>query len=100
MADMYRNATHIIQVKNFNYIPKVNSLVLYNTNVLTIDKMRKILGIFRESQEQKTTSETSAENEIENEKNENFETSTHPKDYITDNDLLSNPFFTTLTPID
>ena len=22
------------------------------------------------------------------------------KDYITDNDLLSNPFFTTLTPID
>ena len=95
MSDMYRNATHIVQVKNFNYIPKVNSLVLYNANVLTIDKMRKILGIFRESQAQKATSQTLAENK----KTENTPSSVE-KDYISDNDLLSNPFFTTLTPLD
>ena len=99
MNDMYRNATHIVQVKNFNYIPKVNSLVLYNANVLTIDKMRKILGIFRESQEQKTVSETSPENIEKENNNDNLKTSSQ-KDYISDNDLLSNPFFTTLTPID
>lgn len=95
MADMYRNATHIVQVKNFNYIPKVNSLVLYNANVLTIDKMRKILGIFRESQEQQSLNQTLTENK----KTENI-TPLKEKDYISDNDLLSNPFFTTLTPLD
>ena len=96
MSDMYRNATHIVQVKNFNYIPKVNSLVLYNANVLTIDKMRKILGIFRESQETKTSDQTSSINETDNSQH----TEEHnKKDYISDDDLLSNPFFTTLTPL-
>lgn len=98
MADMYRNATHIVQVKNFNYIPKVNSLVLYNANVLTIDKMRKILGIFRESQESKTVEPPKTDAEEITSKS----TETEPeqkKDYISDNDLLSNPFFTTLTPL-
>lgn len=88
MADMYKNATTIIQIKNFNYIPKTNSLVLYNANVLTIDKMRKILGIFRE---QETT---------EKEPEEPNKDIVQESNYITDNDILSNPFFTTLAPID
>lgn len=89
MADMYKNANTIVQVKNFNYIPKVNSLVLYNANVLTIEKMRKILGIFRESQAVSSpVTSTPPKSEIsENEKP------------ISDEDLLSNPFFTTLTPL-
>ena len=60
--------------------------------------MRKILGIFRESQEQQT--ETQESQEVASEKNEVEYDSSEKKDYITDNDLLSNPFFTTLTPID
>lgn len=88
MADMYKNANTIIQMNNFNYIPKVNSLVLYNANVLTIEKMRKILGIFQESQSQK-------QKEISNQ----HETMHEEPDYISDDDLLSNPFFTTLAPL-
>lgn len=86
MADMYKNANTIVQVNNFNYIPKVNSLVLYNANVLTIEKMRKILGIFQESQVQETQEQE--ETILEED-----------QDYISDDDLLSNPFFTTLAPL-
>ena len=95
MADMYKNANTIIQVKNFNYIPKTNSIVLYNANVLTIEKMRKILGIFRESQTPKTTTPSIPEQQKASENNEND--ANH--ELISDNDLLSNPFFTTLKPL-
>lgn len=87
MADMYKSATTMIQIKNFNYIPKSNSLVLDNANVLTIDEMREILGIF--NQKESTKTETQPENK------EPLEES----NYISDDDILSNPFFTTLTPI-
>ena len=86
MADMYKTSTTVIQIKNFNYIPKSNSLVLDNAHVLTIDEMRKILGIFNNQEsvkEQAQTTKTVGES-----------------DYISDDDILSNPFFTTLTPID
>lgn len=89
MADMYKNANTIIQVNNFNYIPRTDSLVLYNANVLTIEKMRKILGIFRESQVQEAPKPPVKEQKQTQEDD----------DYISDNDLLSNPFFTTLTPL-
>lgn len=89
IADMYKNANTIIQVNNFNYIPRTDSLVLYNANVLTIEKMRKILGIFRESQVQE-----SPKPPVEEQKQ-----TQEDDDYISDNDLLSNPFFTTLTPL-
>ena len=85
MADMYKNATTIIQVNNFNYIPLSNSLVLYNANVLTIEKMRKILGIYNETPASKQEDVT--EEDVEE------------QDYISDDDLLSNPFFTTLAPL-
>ena len=43
MADMYQNASTVIQVNNFNYFPKSNSFVLHDANVLTIEEMRKII---------------------------------------------------------
>lgn len=88
MADMYKTSTTMIQIKNFNYIPKSDSLVLDNANVLTIDEMREILGIFNSQESAKTdTPEQTTETAEES-------------DYISDDDILSNPFFTTLTPID
>ena len=88
MSEMYKSTNTIIQVKNFNYIPKSNSLVLYNAHVLTIDEMRKILGIPNEAE---TAKESSSAQTPEIHENQN---------YITDDDILSNPFFTTLVPID
>lgn len=88
MADMYKTSTTMIQLKQFNYIPLSDSLVLDNAHVLTIDEMRKILGIFNE----KETSSPTASNEIPQKQDE--------PDYISDNDILSNPFFTTLAPVD
>lgn len=89
MSEMYPNASTVIQVNNFNYFPKSNSLVLHDATVLTIEEMRKILGlnqpITQASEPQKETEEKVVEED---------------QDYISDNDLLSNPFFTTLTPID
>lgn len=88
MAEMYKNANTVIQIKNFNYIPKSNSLVLDNAHVLTIDEMRKILGIFNGK-------------EVDKEASSPQTPQTHEEpDYITDDDILSNSFFTTLTPVD
>lgn len=89
MADMYKTSKTMIQIKNFNYIPKSDSLVLDNAHVLTIEEMRQILGIFN-SQENSTTENVQ----------EPTAKSTEEPDYISDDDILSNPFFTTLTPVD
>ena len=87
MTEAYKNVNTIIQVGNFNYIPKNNNIVLYNAHVLTIEKMRKILGIFNE--QEKAKEETLPPKE----------TSSNSAP-ISDEDLLSNPFFQTLKPID
>lgn len=87
MAEMYKKTNTMIQIKNFNYIPQSHSLVLDNAHVLTIDEMREILGIFnRQEAAKEEDSEQPQTNEEEN--------------YISDDDILSNPFFTTLRPID
>lgn len=90
MLDTYKNTTSMIQVGNFNYIPPTNSVVLYNANVLTIKKMREILGIFNEEQLQEDRAI---------EKNPNITENREDLEPIYDEDLLSNPFFTTLTPL-
>lgn len=86
MLETYQNSSSMIQVGNFNYIPQKASIVLNNANVLTIDEMRKILGIYREPE--LSTSETTQE--------ELDEINSSP---ILDEDFLSNPFFQTLKPL-
>lgn len=86
-ANMYNNSTTMIQIKNLNYIPKSDYLVLDDAHVLTIDEMREILGI--SNKQESPLMKPSSKNEETAEK----------ADYISDNDILSNPFFTTLTPI-
>ena len=89
MADMYKTSTTMIQIKNFNYIPKSDSLVLDNAHVLTINEMREILGIFNSQESTKT-----------NNNEQSIESEEEGPNYIADDDILSNPFFTTLAPID
>ena len=90
MADYYKSSNSMIQIGNFNYIPQKNALVLYKANLLTIEKMRKILGIYQE-----TKKNTVLDN--------NFAAGSAPINSnstpISDNDLLSNPFFQTLKPL-
>ena len=85
MADYYKTSNSMVQVGNFNYIPETSALVLYKANLLTIEEMRKILGIFKDSTSQ--DNENMVQNNIDN---------SNP---ISDDDLLSNPFFQTLKPI-
>lgn len=86
LVETYKTSNVTVQVGNFNYIPKKSSLVLYKANVLTIEKMRKILGIYREPSVQ---AQPTSQNQVT------------PKtlEKISDNDIISNPFFQTLTPL-
>lgn len=87
MLDIYRASNVMVQVGTFNYVPQKSALVLYKVNLLTIEKMRKILGIYQETStpapEPASTPQVTTNNEAP----------------ISDNDLLSNPFFQTLKPL-
>ncbi len=91
MLEVYRQSDTLIQVGNFNYIPQKNYVVLHKAHLLSIEKMRKILGIYNEKNEplkQKSEEVSKVEPEVN-----------HNHDKISDTDLLSNPFFQTLKPI-
>lgn len=95
MLDIYKTSNVMVQVGNFNYIPQKSALVLHKTNLLTIEKMRKILGIYQETSQNNVSVPTPPPAEAprvepSHSSNENP---------ISDNDLLSNPFFQTLRPI-
>lgn len=91
MVDIYKTSNVMVQVGNFNYIPQKSALVLYKTNLLTIEKMRKILGIYQEA----------SQNNVSTPEPPTPTPSSHSSSEapISDNDLLSNPFFQTLRPI-
>ena len=79
--ETYKSSNITVQVGNFNYMPPKASIILYNANPLTINTMRQILGIYKETlppPPPPTTEDTTP---------------------ISDNDLLSNPFFQTLHPL-
>ena len=90
MADYYKSSNSMIQIGNFNYIPQKNALVLYKANLLTIEKMRKILVIYQETKKNTVLENSSAEESAP------INSNSTP---ISDNDLLSNPFFQTLKPL-
>lgn len=91
MLEVYRNSNTIVQVGNFNYIPEKNYVALHNAHLLTIEKMRKILGIYNEPIKK-------SEPEIKQTPNSN-KTADSNTEKISDRDLLSNPFFQTLKPL-
>ena len=86
----------MVQVGNFNYVPQKSNLILYKANLLTIEKMRKILGLYNGNTVDNTTSKQTS-NSISSTNNvTSQQDNTAP---ISDNDLLSNPFFQTLKPL-
>lgn len=96
MLDIYKTSNVMVQVGNFNYIPQKSALVLYKVNLLTIEKMRKILGIYNEKVTQSESSQTTIPKAPAYPKNVSENNNEAP---ISDNDLLSNPFFQTLKPL-
>ena len=90
MNDIYKTSNSIIQVGSLNYIPPKFTLALHKANLLTIEKMREILNL-TPSQPAPTPVNPVVENNTPTE-----DLSSKP---ISDNDLLSNPFFQTLTPL-
>lgn len=96
MLDIYKTSNVMVQVGNFNYIPQKSALVLYKVNLLTIEKMRKILGIYNERIAQSETSQSTIPKISAHPKNISESSNESP---ISDNDLLSNPFFQTLRPL-
>lgn len=91
MLEVYKHSDSLIQVGNFNYIPDKNYVALHKAHLLSIEKMRKILGIYNETAEQETIQRESVRNEsVKPDSNHNK---------ISDKDLLSNPFFQTLKPL-
>lgn len=89
MLDIYKVSNVMVQVGNFNYVPQKSALVLYKANLLTIETMRKILGIYQKSNSPAPTVAPVEEKTVAN-------SNEAP---ISDNDLLSNPFFQTLKPL-
>ncbi len=94
MNDIYKNSSSIVQVGNFNYIPEKSTVVLHKAQLLTIEKMRQILGIEvtpeAKQVEEKSEPVTPTEEPVTQDINQTP---------ISDEDLLSNPFFQTLTPL-
>lgn len=76
MYEYYKNSEFMIQVGNLNYLPKNYSLILENTNLLSIQKLRNILY-------SNNTNDEIAEEEP-----------------ISDDNIISHPFFETLKPLD
>lgn len=92
MNDIYKTSNSIVQVGSLNYIPEKFMLALHKPNLLTIEKMRGILGLEQPTpqvNQEPTQTPAEPEKKVENEK-------AQP---ISDNDLLSNPFFQTLRPL-
>ena len=92
MYSYYKDSDSLIQVGNLNYPPKEHFIVLYNAHPLTVEKMQEILDISlgRDPNERKAAQEETRETPIEE----------STEDKISDNDILSNPFFATLKQID
>lgn len=82
--EIYNTSEFIIQVGNFNYLPKKKSLVLDESQLLSIPKLRSILNM--------PTTTSSTTSPIIEDVEENNE--------LSDETILSHPFFKTLKPLD
>lgn len=86
LNDFAKISKNVIQVGNFNYLPQNSNIILEPTELLSLDKLKKVLNL-----QPKTVSTT--QNNLEDDEYDE-------SDLIDDSDLLSNPFFTTLRPLD
>ena len=90
MTEIYSSTEFMVQIGNFNYLPPKAKVILEQENLLTITKLRSVMN---GSSTIKTSEKTqNVSNDISDDNNIN--------DTLSDDDILSHPFFTTLKPID
>lgn len=97
MYDFYRNSKDILQVNNFTYIPQGINIILNKDSLLELNTLKEVLGI---KQKTSKTVKPSSTNIPEISPTDYSEVENPEDDLIDDGDILSNPFFTTLKPLD
>ena len=90
-SSQIESSTDSIVIENnfFNYFNDDSTFILDNVTPLTVSKLKKVLGI-------------SDNNKIENNSQENIKESKNiqkDEELIDDDSIFSNPFFTTLKPV-
>ena len=101
---LYSTCDYILQVGNFNYLPIKSRLIIEdNASLLTIAKLR---GIIDSAVPENAKSDATAQAEVEEKTEEKVEeVKEEPVEGdeedmpIKDEDILNNPFFTTLKPV-
>lgn len=87
MYEYYKSSKDIMQVGPFTYIPQNTNIILDKSSLLELQTLKTVLNIgTKKSEAVETPSLNSAP--------------TSEEDLIDDSDILSNPFFTTLKPLD
>lgn len=92
MYDYYKTSKDIMQVGIFTYIPQNTNIVLDKSSLLELQTLKKVLNIDVKKPERPTMKIPSINKEPPEIANE--------EELIDDDDILSNPFFTTLKPLD
>ncbi len=97
---LYSTCDYILQVGNFNYLPIKSRLIIEdNASLLTISKLRGIIdsAVPENAKSNATSQVEKTEEKVEEVKNPvKGDEEDMP---IKDEDILSNPFFTTLKPV-
>ena len=89
MYEYYKSSKDIMQVGPFTYIPQNTNIILDKSSLLELQTLKNVLNIG--SKKVNSSAEAPILNSV----------STASEEYlIDDSDILSNPFFTTLKPLD
>ena len=86
-----------IENNYFNYFNDNSEIILDNVTPLTVSKLKKVLGI---SGSQVTQEQQQDKSEIKTEATTETELEQEDEELIDDESIFSNPFFTTLKPVD
>lgn len=89
MYEYYKASKDIMQVGPFTYIPQNTNIVLDKSSLLELQTLKNVLNIG--SKEVNSSAEAPILNSV---------STASEEDLIDDSDILSNPFFTTLKPLD
>lgn len=87
MYEYYKSSKDIMQVGPFTYIPQNTNIILDKSSLLELQTLKNVLNIGTKKSEAVETPPLNS-------------ASTSEEDLIDDSDILSNPFFTTLKPLD
>ena len=97
MYEYYQSSAYMLQVGNFKYLPKNYSIRLHNASLMNIRKMRELLGLpvtpDMPDPEKMSPPQSGPKTKIIRQNPNNDDKP------ITDDHLLSHPFFQTLKPI-